>query len=47
MKQKIYEIPIWEAYETQNCECPLCSIEKNLMIILYKLYLQKWLWMFD
>ncbi len=29
MKQKIYEIPIWEAYETQNCECPLCSVEKK------------------
>ncbi|MBL4935388.1 hypothetical protein JK636_06410 [Clostridium sp. YIM B02515] len=29
MKQKIYEIPIWEAYETKNCECPLCSIEKK------------------
>ncbi|ERI89998.1 hypothetical protein HMPREF1982_04265 [Clostridiales bacterium oral taxon 876 str. F0540] len=29
MSQKIYEIPIWEAYEDDNCECTLCSIEKK------------------
>lgn len=29
MKQKIYEIPIWDAYELENCECPLCAIEKK------------------
>jgi hypothetical protein len=29
MKQKIYEIPIWDAYEIENCECALCAIEKN------------------
>ena len=29
MKQKIYEIPIWDAYQLENCECPLCSIEKK------------------
>jgi hypothetical protein len=29
MKQKIYEIPIWDAYNLENCECPLCSIEKK------------------
>ena len=30
MKQKIYEIPIWDAYEIENCECPICSIEKKI-----------------
>lgn len=30
MKQKIYEIPIWDAYQLDNCECPICSIEKQL-----------------
>lgn len=29
MKQKIYDIPIWDAYELENCECPLCTIEKK------------------
>lgn len=29
MKEKIYTIPINEAYET-DCECPLCLIEKRL-----------------
>lgn len=29
MKEKIYEIPIWDAYNIENCECPLCSIEKK------------------
>jgi hypothetical protein len=29
MKQKIYEIPIWDAYNLENCECPICSIEKK------------------
>jgi hypothetical protein len=29
MKQKIYEIPIWDAYHLENCECTLCSIEKK------------------
>lgn len=29
MKQKIYDIPIWDAYELENCECPLCAIEKR------------------
>ncbi|MBC8062932.1 MAG: hypothetical protein H7Y18_20060 [Clostridiaceae bacterium] len=29
MKQKIYEIPIWDAYALENCECPVCSIEKK------------------
>lgn len=29
MKEKIYTIPINEAYETE-CECPLCLIEKKL-----------------
>jgi hypothetical protein len=30
MKQKIYDIPIWEAYNLENCECALCIIEKNM-----------------
>jgi hypothetical protein len=30
MKQKIYDIPIWDAYALENCECPLCVIEKNM-----------------
>ena len=30
MKQKIYEIPIWDAYAIENCECPICSIEKKV-----------------
>jgi hypothetical protein len=29
MKQKIYEIPIWDAYKLENCECPICELEKN------------------
>lgn len=29
MKEKIYEIPIWDAFQLENCECPLCSIEKR------------------
>jgi hypothetical protein len=29
MKQKIYDIPIWDAFELENCECPLCAIEKK------------------
>ena len=29
MKEKIYTIPLTESYE-QDCECPLCFIEKNL-----------------
>ncbi len=29
MKEKIYTIPINEAFE-QNCECPLCFIERRL-----------------
>lgn len=29
MKEKIYTIPVNEAYE-QDCECPLCYLEKNL-----------------
>ena len=29
MKQKIYEIPLWEAFEIENCECPLCAVEKK------------------
>jgi hypothetical protein len=29
MKQKIYEIPIWDAFQAENCECPLCAIEKK------------------
>lgn len=29
MKEKIYTIPISEAYDT-DCECPLCSLEQNL-----------------
>jgi hypothetical protein len=32
MKQKIYDIPIWEAYGLENCECALCIIEKNMEI---------------
>lgn len=30
LKQKIYEIPIWDAYAVENCECPVCSIEKKV-----------------
>lgn len=30
MKQKIYEIPIWDAYAVENCECPICTIEKKV-----------------
>ena len=30
LKQKIYEIPIWDAYAIENCECPICSIEKKV-----------------
>ena len=30
MKQKIYDIPIWETYEEHITECALCDIEKNL-----------------
>lgn len=30
MKQKIYDIPIWEAYGMESCECALCVIEKNM-----------------
>ena len=29
MKEKIYEIPVNEAFE-QDCECPICILEKNL-----------------
>ncbi len=29
MKQKIYEIPIWDAYKLESCECALCAIEKK------------------
>jgi hypothetical protein len=29
MKEKIYTIPVNEAYDT-DCECPLCSLEKQL-----------------
>ncbi|MBQ3037674.1 MAG: ABC transporter substrate-binding protein [Clostridia bacterium] len=29
MKEKIYTIPVNEAYE-QNCECPLCFLERKL-----------------
>lgn len=29
MKQKIYEIPVWEAFEDNNSECALCSLEKR------------------
>ncbi len=29
MKEKIYTIPVNEAYE-QDCECPLCFLHKNL-----------------
>ncbi len=29
MKEKIYTIPLNEAYET-DCECPLCQLEKKL-----------------
>jgi len=29
LKQKIYETPIWDAYIIENCECPICSIEKK------------------
>lgn len=29
MKQKIYEIPIWDAYKVENCECPICYLENN------------------
>lgn len=29
MKEKIYTIPVNEAYDT-DCECPLCFLEKNL-----------------
>lgn len=29
MKQKIYEIPIWDAFQIKNCECPLCVLEKK------------------
>lgn len=30
MKQKIYDIPIWDAYEIENIECPLCEVEKKM-----------------
>jgi hypothetical protein len=30
MKQKIYDIPIWDAYAVENVECPLCLIQKNM-----------------
>lgn len=30
MKQKIYDIPIWESFQNEICECPLCAIEQNL-----------------
>lgn len=29
MKEKIHEIPIWDAFKLENCECPLCFIEKK------------------
>lgn len=29
MKEKIYEIPIWDAFNAENCQCPLCFIEKK------------------
>jgi hypothetical protein len=29
MKQKIYEIPIWDAFNVKECECPICAIEKK------------------
>lgn len=29
MKEKIYTIPVNEAYDT-DCECPMCVLEKNL-----------------
>ncbi len=29
MKEKIYTIPVNEAYDT-DCECPLCHLEKQL-----------------
>ncbi len=29
MKEKIYTIPVNEAYDT-DCECPMCLLEKNL-----------------
>jgi hypothetical protein len=30
MKQKIYDIPIWDAYGIENIECPMCEVEKNM-----------------
>lgn len=39
MKQKIYDIPVWDAYGIENLECPLCKIEqkmeRDLMDILF------------
>lgn len=29
MKQKIYEIPIWDAFSVKESECPICIIEKK------------------
>jgi hypothetical protein len=29
MKEKIYDIPLWDAFNLENCECPLCAAEKK------------------